>query len=324
MNIFFDSIIILYLIASVTFAVAVFRDRKKPNTWESRHPFITFTVFLLLCLSALVMIWGSFIEPRLITINRASVDLPNFEPSQPIQAAFISDMHVGTYKKDGWVRKVSNRIIDLDPDLVLITGDFIVDKPEQAQYLSAFSNLKSPVYAVLGDHEYQIKRKQTNKPGFTETYSPLGNILINKNTADTVANALTAIGINVLRNDTETITLNNATLTLVGLDDWNSGQTSMPQIENPNIVLIHNPDFVLDPESKKAGLILSGHSHGGQIRLPFIGPVPALPLKLPRSYDQGLFEITPRTKLFITSGLGESGPRARLFNPPEVVLLELY
>lgn len=320
MNLFFDSIILLYLIASTIFGISLWRDRKRPHTWESRYPKFTLTSAVLLCFSAVLIFWGSFIEPRLITINRVAIDLPNFEPTEPVRVALISDIHVGTYKKFGWLRRVSNRIIQEQPDLVLLAGDFIVNKPEHSQYLSTFSILHSafPVYAVLGDHDYHVE-----KPELT----------IDESVAKVVRNTLTNAGIRVLSNESVPLTINNGTFTLIGLDDWLAGKTDMkraltsvppyPRTRVPKIVLTHNPDFILDPESKNADLILAGNTHGGQIRLPFIGPVARLPSALSRSFDEGLFTLTNGTRLFITSGISESGPRARLFNPPEIVMLSL-
>lgn len=320
MNLFYDSIILLYLLASATLAVGLFRDRNRKNTWESRHPTITIAIFIFLCSSILVMLWGSFIEPRLITINRVSLDLSNFEPTRPVRVALISDIQVGDYKKGGWVRKVTQRIAQEKPDLVLLAGDIIQRKTGDTQYLSAFSILHSsfPTYAVLGDHDYHV-----NQPHFK----------LDQNLADTVHQALTAAGVQVLHNETRAIEMQGAQFTLIGLDDWLAHKTDFTKAisylpnhlstDVPKIVLVHNPDFILAPESKNADLILAGNTHGGQIRLPFIGPVARLPSELPPTFDEGLFTVHNHTRLFITSGIGESGPRARLFNPPEIVLLEL-
>ncbi len=342
MNLFFDSIIVAYLVSALTFAVATFRDRKVPGKWEYKHPRITLTVFIVLCFSVLVVLWGSFVEPRRITINPVSIDLPNFDPTKPVRIALISDVHVGTYKKDGWVRRVAQRITQENPDFVFIAGDLIVDKAEHTQYLSAFEELTSKfqVYAVLGDHDYQVKKKPVFK--------------IREDIAQTVSNALIQAGVQVLQNEVRAVEKYGASFTVVGLDDWLAGKTDMaralsschpersegsrvirdqrdpsatPQDDKvctPTLVLVHNPDFILDPESKNADLILAGNTHGGQIRLPVIGPVPRLPSKLPRTFDEGLFTLENGTRLFITSGISESGPRARLFNPPEIVILELY
>lgn len=322
MSPFFDTLIILFLSSATILAWVIFRDRQRLGTWEFCHKTISICLFayLLICLFAVV--WGSFIEPRLIVVNKVSLDLPNFEPTQPVKVAFISDVHTGTYKKDGWIKKISQRILEIKPDLVLIAGDFIVDRSEQSQYLSAFSILHSafPVYAVLGDHEYRLKKKGSEI------------VRVDEESADAVTNTLKNAGVQVLRNETKVIRVNNAEFLLVGLDDWLSGKTKFPSLSDgaslrdgnlPVIALVHNPDLILNEESKKADLVLAGHTHGGQIRLPLIGAVPTLPIKILQSFDQGLFTLENNNKLFISSGVGESGPRARLFNPPEIVILEL-
>lgn len=319
MHLFFDSIIFLYLIAASTLAIGIFRDRKRVGTWEHQHPTIARTVSMFLCFSVLVVFWGSFVEPRLISINRVSIDLPNFAPTQPVRVALISDVHVGTYKKSDWIRKVSARIAAEKLDLVFIAGDLIVDQPKHVQYLSSFQLLTSSfsTYAVLGDHDYGVQLKPT--------------FSIDEALAQTVEDSLVNAGVQVLHNETRTVKMYGASFTIVGLDDWLARKTIFPPPSGgapplgggPTVILIHNPDFILAPESKNADLILAGNTHGGQIRLPFDGPVPLLPSRLPRSFDEGLFTVHDHTRLFITSGIGESGPRARLFNPPEIVLLEL-
>lgn len=320
MNPFFDAIIILYLLASGVLGIALWRDRKRQGTWEARHPISARCFSVILFFSFLVVFWGSFIEPRLLTVKRLALDLPNFEPAQPVRLALISDVHVGTYKKAGWVRRVSRRILQERPNLVLLAGDFIVSQSQHAQYLAAFRPLSVsvPTYAVLGDHDYHV-----NAPAFQ----------LDPQLALAVEEQLTSAGVQVLKNAARRIATNGASFWLLGLDDWLAGKTNFinatsqasnffnPQL--PAVVLVHNPDFILGPEAKKADLILAGNTHGGQIRLPFLGPVARLPSQLPRRFDKGLFTLENGTRLFITSGISESGPRARLFNPPEIVLLEL-
>lgn len=319
MNLFFDSIILLYLIASVTLGPALWRDRRRVGTLESRYPKLTLTAVLLLCCSAVLVFWGSFIEPRRLVVRPVPIDLPHFEPTTPVRVALISDIHVGTYKKAGWLRRVSERIEQERPDLVLLAGDFIVNKPKHAQYLAAFADLAShiPTYAVLGDHDYHVELKPT--------------FSIEEDTARTVRDTLTAAGVRVMENETQPIEQHGARFLLVGLDDWLAKKSKFPSLsdtsslrDEPIIALVHNPDFILDPESKKADLIVGGNTHGGQIRLPVIGSVGKIPSALPDSFDKGLFNLENGTRLFITSGISESGPRARLFNPPEIVIISLF
>ena len=114
---------------------------------------------------------------------------------------------------------------------------------------------------------------------------------------------------------------------MAGIDDIWFGGSSKAALdgltdEDMVILLAHNPDAVLFSETKVADLILSGHTHGGQIRLPLVGSLAHIPTVLGNTYDKGLFSLKDQW-LFITSGVGEIGPRARLFNPPEIVLLNI-
>jgi hypothetical protein len=126
-----------------------------------------------------------------------------------------------------------------------------------------------------------------------------------------------------------------AAITVVGVeDDWHAETDFDAAASNVNagdivIMMIHNPDLAPIAADLKPRLMLSGHTHGGQIRLPFFGPVPRLPHWLGRRYDRGLFWFggqrgqTPVAPLVIGQGLGESGPRARLFCPPQIALVTL-
>jgi predicted MPP superfamily phosphohydrolase len=91
----------------------------------------------------------------------------------------------------------------------------------------------------------------------------------------------------------------------------------------PTILLTHIPDVILDEPSTKADLIICGHTHGGQIRLPFIGPLHPIPDELGKAYDQGIFTLKNGSLLAITHGIGETMARARLFCPPEIMVLHI-
>jgi len=94
--------------------------------------------------------------------------------------------------------------------------------------------------------------------------------------------------------------------------------------DEPKILLAHSPDIVDDLDKKNIpDLILSGHAHCGQIRLPVIGALPfIIPTKHGKSMNRHLYNLE-NTKIFVTCGVGEVGTRARLFNPPEVVVLKI-
>lgn len=273
-----------------------------------------------------MIFYGSFVEPKSLVVHTQKIDLAKTvpgataTPKEILRAALISDIHVGPYKKDGWVARVVEKINSLKPDVVFIAGDFIYDDAEQAKYLAPLKNLKIPlgVYAVFGNHDYDEGRD------FGTTQA--------KMRSGTVKTALEAVGVKVLINSGVKLRKGKKDFYLLGLDDlwtFNVGvkealktigyALAMP---HPNIVLAHNPDVMMLSELKEADLVLAGHTHGGQIRLPWIGSVPRIPTALGNKYDRGLFNFKD-IRLFITNGVSEWGPRARLMTPPEVAMLEI-
>jgi predicted MPP superfamily phosphohydrolase len=159
------------------------------------------------------------------------------------------------------------------------------------------------------------------------TFAVLGNWDY-KVGAVTVRRAVESHKTEVLTNESVVLGPPEAPFRLVGLDDLKYGTPdwekalSEAQPGETLVVLAHNPDAASEAEVRGLPLVIAGHTHGGQIRLPFIGAVPPLPTKLGRRYDKGVLQLGPVT-LFITPGVGESGPRARFFQPPEVSILKL-
>jgi predicted MPP superfamily phosphohydrolase len=289
MELAFDFIIFFYLITVGIFLLH-----------ERRHR----VIFVLFILSWITIFYGSFIEPRLLIVKQTSVELVD-SPTQTIRAVVFSDIHVGPFKKADWVSHVVKRVQELQPDIVFILGDFVVKSAADVQYLSPLSKLKAPygVYAVTGNHEYHA------------------------NASDEVVTALESYGIEVIENETLNLEIGDKTLRFAGVSDiWfegDIGKTMQSVVdEDTTIMLAHNPDVVLYDATRLADLVLAAHTHGGQIRLPWIGPVPSLPTKLGRAFDKGWFEYNDKP-LFITSGVGETGTRARLFNLPEIVEMEI-
>ncbi len=249
----------------------------------------------------LVIIYGSFIEPRFLTIRRFEIG----QGKRAVAIAFLSDFHVGPYKGARWLERLVKKVNGLAPDLVLLGGDYLYDNVSQARLLEPLKGLKGKlgVFGVLGNHDGCY--------GLEETASEFAKIGIRlfRNGSFRVADGLFVAGVN---------------------DDWYD-DTDFDAAERgigPDdavIMLIHNPD--LAPYAArlplKPKLMLSGHTHGGQIRLPFIGPVPRLPHHLGRKYDRGPFEFNG-VPLIIGQGVGESGPRARLFCPPQIVFVTLH
>ena len=317
MAFFFDTIIISFLIAALLLFISLWHDRTRhKQSWERRHQITSAIILFFLAMSWLTVFWGSFIEPELIIVNQQSIDLPNYK-NEPLRIALISDVHVGPYSQTWFITRIVKKIKILNPDVVLIAGDIVADDAKQTKYLTPFAKLATlfPIYAVLGDHDYLVK-KRGNK------------VITNDKMASAIAQALQKNGAQVLSN--QAVLLKNK-IWLIGIDDISAHKDNLAaalaqtQTNNslPKIVLVQNPDLALHPLAQKLDLIMAGNTHGGQIRLPWLGPLGNIPDELGQKYDEGLFDIN-NTRLFITSGIGSSGPRARLFNPPEVALLTIF
>lgn len=248
-----------------------------------------------------VLIWGSFIEPRFLTLKKFEIG----EGERTLRIVFLSDMHVGPYKRSRWVKRLVRRTNALNPDIVLLGGDFIFDASSDPAPLIHLSGLKAAYGAIgiMGNHDFHYLPQKTEE-------------------------VLEGSGMVLLRNASHTFEKNGMHFAVVGMeDDWD-GDTDFTKAfsgipdEYMVITLIHNPDLAPHAAKFHPKLMLSGHVHGGQIRLPFLGPVPPLPHHLGRSYDRGVFEFDT-VPLIIGQGVGESGPRARLFCPPQIVEITL-
>lgn len=299
MWLFFDAVIYLFLISVGAFLIEVGVQWK-----QIRNRRLTGAIAGFLAFCWLVIFYGSFVEPRMLTVKEYDVTIG--ESRQTLRAAVVADAHLGPYKGEEWVSRVVETVNAEKPDIVFLVGDFVFTDAKYAEELTPFSDLDAPygVYAVTGNHEFQSERE------------------------DFIVEFLEGRRVTVLRNEHETIDVNGSPLVLAGVDDiWFSGdvyQTLGDTTEEQTVVLLsHNPDAILNPLRGRADLVVSGHVHGGQIRLPFWGPVPDLPTVLGKAFDRGLldFEGTP---VFITPGVGEMGARARLWNPPEVSMLTIH
>lgn len=309
-SLFWDSLIFLFILFGCTLVAYGFWNKKK-SKWV-RIPLITFG-----SLFTLTIIYGSFIEPRLITITEGIITLPTVDD---LTVVAISDLHVGPYKGKNYIGRVVEKINALEPDIVLLAGDYVYFGGDPGDDLVPLQNLRARygVFGVMGNHEYGCVPGEGGKSHMYGTFDASRKVF----------RALERSGVRILMNESVEVDLEEGgPLFVAGIDDTCSMKAdvmaALPEITQKSsiILLAHDPSIILDNQTTYAHLIVAGHTHGGQIRLPFIGPVPSLPTQLPRSYDQGLFQIDKNTTLAITRGVGETGPRARLFAPPEIMVL---
>ena len=220
----------------------------------------------------------------------------------------ISDLHIGPQVDDDYLINTFDRVRQIAPEIVVYTGDFISRKDHvdgQARRVFSHCALGSlGTFGVLGNHDYGLTFR-------------------NKAVANEVAEVATDNGITLLRNQVKEV----AGLQICGLEDLWGGNFDPAtglrtlQTEKPALVLSHNPDSVdLPGWENHQGWILSGHTHGGQCKPPFLPP-PLLPVSNKR-YSAGEFELDGGRKMYINRGVGHL-IRARFNVRPEVTVFEL-
>jgi len=303
---------LLALSLSGTVACAVWLKRRKGNVFSRA---IVSVLGLLSVAGMGLLIYGSFVEPHIIVITEKSVPFP---AEEPLTIAVLGDFHAGPYKGRAHVERAVRMANAQLPDIVLLSGDYILGDNADLSMLEPLGDLRASlgVFAVLGNHDVGRLRNSITKV-----------MHYKQDQSAAITAFLENLGIPVLINEHQMIHTGTTDIAVAGvLDLWTKKEdleAALSGIEEgtPTILLSHNPGIALDDHIAQAALVVSGHTHGGQIRLPLIGPLTPPPTDLGWAYDQGAFAIGDTTTLVLTRGLGESSPRARLFSWPEVLVL---
>jgi hypothetical protein len=230
-----------------------------------------------------------------------------------IRILHVSDLHIGNRQQLEFAQKSLLSGLAQNPDLICMTGDFInrqLFDPHGCRALFRKLAHAAPVFACLGNHDGG--RWVGSRGGYPDP--------------GPVADLLSESGVVVLRNENITLDIRGQRVALIGIEDlWSGamdvekGFRSLPPCETPRIVLAHNPDMKKALKKQDWDLMLSGHTHGGQVYIPGVG-TPVLPVK-DRRFTHGLYSWENR-QLYISSGVGTScGVR---FNcPPEICHLDV-
>ena len=244
----------------------------------------------------------SFIYARFIERNIILVKNTEIEVGFSAKIVVIADLHLGVYKTENFLARVVDKINKIDKvDAVLIPGDLTYYPKENLEKLFyPLKNISAPVYAVLGNHD-------SEKPG-----PPIQKEL---------QQVLEKNGVIFLHNTNRTL----GNINILGLGDYWAEDYDISKIndfkESDNLIVIaHNPDITSEYKNAIPDLTVTGHTHGGQIRLPYFYKK-AIPCV--GDFDQGLYE-KEYGKVFVTTGVGEVGLPMRLALPPRVDVLELY
>lgn len=259
--------------------------------------------------------WGYSFGQRSLRVTREAVHLNKRHVGFPgLRILQLSDIHVGTNLTPAQLAGFVDRANELEPDLICITGDIADNAGSDLDaYFPILGRLKARwgVVAILGNHDHYAG-------------------------ADRVTAALLRhTSFHVLRDAVLPLDIAGTCLWVIGLDDrgrdWARGFPEVPQLEalvrplppdDPKLLLAHRPD--LFPHAARLGidLVLSGHTHGGQLALPRFGRKPLSLARFITVFDRGRFTHEGST-LYVNCGLGVTGQRIRLFTPREITLIEL-
>ena len=252
------------------------------------------------------------IEPDMIEITNVSLKLPRlpnvFSGFKLVQ---ISDIHVGHWMTPERFVPIVEMVKELSPDLVALTGDIILayrGMPEEQPVLYEFSNVlknlanEYSTIAVLGNHDYRFN-------------------------SAVVKDALELAGVIVLMNSIFSLERHGKQFHIAGVDDVSKGHSDLDAVlaalpdDGGSMLLVHEPDFAdISAATGRFDLQISGHSHGGQVVVPMIGPL-VLP-SLAKKYFSGLYKVKDMYQ-YTNRGVGMTFPSVRFNCRPEITVFTL-
>ena len=274
---------------------------KRTPKWEKR---IRVTLAAIAAIGGCCVFWGFLIEPNRLVTHRETIQINNWPTGlRGIKIAVLSDLHVGSsFIDEQKVRLIVERTNELQPDLIVLLGDFMTDHRVPPEvFAPILKDFRAPLgtYAVLGNHDWWFDGNRVRR-------------------------ALETNGISVIDDEVMEINWRGTSFWLAGLADlWTrpqhiKGTIDMVPPNQPVIALTHNPDIFPDLQ-QTVPLLLAGHTHGGQVRLPIIGTV-IQPSMYGQRYVRGhVFENNHH--MFVTTGIGTSILPVRFGVTPEIVLL---
>lgn len=282
-------------------------------TAKNKKRRIVLAVIVAILLALIIwIIWGNT-ALELNTYTITSIKLP--EAFDGYRIAHISDLHNTEMGTDN--EKLISMLKNAEPDVIAITGDLIDSRNTNVETALQFAEnaIKiSPCYYVTGNHEARVSEYEELKNGLTE------------------------LGVIVLEDERTEIEIFGEKITLLGVDDpsfqtdylfgdsatvmQNKLQELIVDEDTYTILLSHRPELYEVYTESKVDLVLSGHAHGGQFRLPFVGGLVAPNQGLFPKYDAGLYS-EENTNMIVSRGIGNSILPFRINNRPELILIKL-
>nr|WP_241254483.1 metallophosphoesterase [Brevibacillus sp. SYP-B805] len=248
-----------------------------------------------------------FAERRCLAVRELAIGLTDLPASfHGLRIGHFSDLHLGHYHDLEDLRRLVNRLRSLQPDMICFTGDLVdTDVACLEEAIPLLAALRPPLgkYAVLGNHDYRAG-------------------------VDGVTRALVQSGFRLLRNSHVRVRRGADELVVAGLDDALYGRPDVAAALHwvPEgscvVLLVHEPDVADQASAHPVSLQLSGHTHGGQVRLPLVGHL--LTPQLGKKYPDGWQRVKNASlQVYTSRGVGTTLLPVRLWCPPEIALLTL-
>jgi predicted MPP superfamily phosphohydrolase len=257
-----------------------------------------------------VGLYACLVEPRWLKCRQEEVELLDWPRSlDGLRLGIVGDTHVGTKRGRPWTSPALDaavRAINEDPvDLLLLVGDYGYVKWDPEDLATIVARFDAPLrVAITGNHDWARGAARVEK----------------------LRLALESCGIHVLVNDVVELSIRGEWLAVAGLADLYAGRmnveqtvAALPSDRGPTILLSHAPDAVRRVPAEAFDLAVSGHTHGGQIALPFVMSY-ILSRFAHTTFNRGWYDVTGR-RLFVTTGVGLVGHRARFRSRPEVAII---
>lgn len=268
---------------------------------------IIYTLLTLCVVAGAIIFYATKIEPFSLQINTYTMKANIKEELSVVQ---ISDIQISEYYPVEKLEKIVTKINKLEPDIVLFTGDLYenyADYGPEDSVIAMLNQIKNTYgkYAIYGNRDYG--------GGASRRYSKV----------------MEEAGFTLLVNEGIFITLKNEEkIFLGGLDDSLLSTPNVDQViadmqeqeANYHILLTHEPDVVDQFKDANFDLVLAGHSHGGQVKIPFFGGITT---SLAEKYLNGFYDVSDTMQLYVNTGIGTSRYPIRFLVPPEIARFNL-
>lgn len=276
---------------------------------KSKSKKIIKILFFIIFILIIILLYSRFIGTKGLKVKEYKIVNENFTDNfYGLKIIHITDLHYGNTTNNSDLKKIVDKVNLIKPDIIVFTGDLLdkdLNNEELEEFKDILNNMKSNIkkYAVNGNHDENFSEilKET---GFTDLNNNYDSLYNSNNSV------ILFSGINT--NDD----INDA---IKNINNFLSDEQNTNKIIY-KIMLMHEPDKILDFDYNNYDLILAGHSHNGQITIPFIGS-----LYKPngsKKYYKEYYELED-TKLYISGGIGTSTLKFRLFNKPSINLYRL-